>query len=88
MGEMYINDIVGHHLPNNLKRSLNTAKLLTNKTIYEIMVDALEKYLNELGITEHLKEKAEMNFSGSKFQSWEKEGFCYHYQRIRLESQV
>ena len=86
MGEMYINDIVGHHLPNNLKRSLNTAKILTNKTIYEIMVDALEKYLNELGITEHLKEKAEMNLSGSK--SWEKEGFCYHYQRIRLESQV
>lgn len=88
MGEMYINDIVGHHLPNNLTRSLNTAKLLTNKTIYEIMVDALEKYFNELGITEHQKENTDMNFSGSKAQSWEKEGFYYHYQRIRLESQI
>ncbi|MCL6611947.1 MAG: hypothetical protein K6T66_10465 [Peptococcaceae bacterium] len=89
MGEMYIYDIVGHHLPHRLIRSMNIAKLLTGQTNYEIMVAALERYFKELGIGEYA-EHMELNGSSpdSSFQPRETDGFKYLYQRVRIKSPV
>lgn len=89
MGELYIYDIVGGHLPDRLNRTMNTAKILTSQTNYEIMVAALEKYLEDLGTGEQAEENktAESSLNNS-FQFRETGGFKYLYQKVRLKSQV
>ena len=84
MGEMYIYDIVGQHLPGHLSRSMNAAKLLTSKTNYEIMVAALEKYFKELGLGEN---DSQLEVS---YLPWlgEKKGFHYLCQKVRLKNQI
>lgn len=88
MGELYINDILGRHLPGHLSRSLSTATLLTNKTNYEIIVAALEKYLKELGIAN----SGEVTDLGGQLLKgsppWNRDSISCHYQTIRLGSQV
>ncbi|MFZ5631746.1 MAG: hypothetical protein ACOY40_02770 [Bacillota bacterium] len=84
MGDKYIYDIVEQYVPDHLISSLKTSD---SRAKYEVLSAALEKYFRELGVKTGAGRRNRV-FLSNYLQTWEKDGFNYQYQRVRLESQI
>ncbi|MFZ5645266.1 MAG: hypothetical protein ACOY46_16965 [Bacillota bacterium] len=82
MGDKYIYDIIGKCLPEHLKSSLNTVRFQTKQTNYEIIVNALEKYFNDMGIRPQTF-NPDFN-SPFLVQTQEKDGFSWQLKKVKL----
>ncbi|MCL5056983.1 MAG: hypothetical protein M1130_03085 [Actinobacteria bacterium] len=79
MGDKHIYDIIGLHLPDHLKSSINTVKFMARRTNCELIVDALEQCFKDLG----LKPGANDTLP-DKRQLLEKEGLYCQFRKVRL----
>lgn len=83
MGDRHVYDILGLYLPEHLKNSINTVRFATRQTSYEIIVEALEKYFNDLGL--NCSQNSDESYpvpDGTELL--EKDGLQFQYRKIRL----
>ncbi|MCL6477758.1 MAG: hypothetical protein K6T65_05025 [Peptococcaceae bacterium] len=84
MGDKHIYDIAEQLIPDNLISIFNTSD---SQVKNEILSAALEKYLKELAVKTG-NGGWHRGLSGENPKTWEKDGFNYRYQRVRLESRI